>query len=83
MERYIELHLRESRQNQNADPVRHAHCSGVVALASGSGVLDLRPWMDSLPRRHLGGGEPVQQQSTAVSPLLSAVQRGFAHTNRA
>jgi hypothetical protein len=26
------------------------------------------------------GAEPVQQQSTAVSPLLSAVQRGFART---
>jgi hypothetical protein len=54
---------------------RHARCSGAVALASARGDLDPRPCMGSRPRRHPRGSEPVQQQSTAVPPLLSAVQR--------
>jgi hypothetical protein len=82
MERYIELHLRESRQNQNADPVTRAVAGQSPLRRLGASSIHGHGWTLA----HVGtsdGAESVQQQSTAVSPLLSVVQRGFAHTQHA
>ena len=66
MERYIELHLRVSRQNQNADPVTRAVAGQSPLRRLGASSIHGHGWTLA----HVGtseGAEPVQQQSTAVS----------------
>jgi hypothetical protein len=83
MERYIELHPRESRQNQNADPVTPAVAGQSPLRRLGASSIHGHGWTLS---PHVGTSERANQYSSKVQqcpPLLSAVQRAFAHTNRA
>lgn len=89
MERYIELHLRVSRQNQNADPVTRAVAGESPLRRLGASSIHGHGWTVA----HVGTSEGANQYSSKVqqcprcsalysggSPTLSAPERGLARS---